>query len=123
MHIARSRLYGQRRGIRRKAIQFAIGAPVADAHGDVSCAVHISGIDPPRKIFGIDSLQALALSISFLGQRLETLQSSGWRFYFSRDDSESFDPRSIWLPGTGHMPGIGPASRPTRPRAKTRAPR
>jgi hypothetical protein len=121
MHIAKSRLYGERRGIRRKAIQFAIGTPVADAHGDVSCTVHIGGIDPPRKIFGIDSLQALALSINFLGQRLESLQSSGWRFYFTRQDSESFDPKSIWFPETGHPPRKGPTSRSTRSRAKTRA--
>lgn len=101
MHIAKSRLYVERRGVPRKAVQVAIGMPAPDRHGDVSCAVHIRGIDPPRRIFGIDSLQAVALSFGFLEERLASLQSSGWRFYFDRKDAKPFDPRSIWFPKTG----------------------
>lgn len=122
MHIAKCRLYGQKRGVQRKAVLFAIGAPVADANGDVSCTVHIRGIDPPRKIFGIDSLQAVALSVGFLHQRLESLDASGWRFYFGRNDWRPFDPRDIWFPDTGRAARESPTSRSSGSR-KARAAR
>ena len=103
MFVVESKLYGQRRSAPRKRVVFGIALPVDAADGDVSCIVHIRGIDRPRRIFGTDLFQALALSVAFLRQRLKALESSGWRFYFGSSDSTPFDLSLVWFGETHHV--------------------
>lgn len=48
-------------------------------HRDYRCRIEMTGLPAPVYSHGIDSLQALSLSFSFLYRELRRLERSGWK--------------------------------------------
>lgn len=64
----------------RIEVVVAIGHPYRASAGDWVCPVDISGLNGDlAEIHGIDSLQALALAIRFVGERFEAFVAGGGR--------------------------------------------
>jgi hypothetical protein len=120
MIMAESKLYAERGGGRRASIVFRVGGPEQDPLGSVCCKVHLRGIDPPRKIHGEDSLQALSLAFAFIHLRVRALQAEGWQFYFGPRDREPFDLLSAWFPNYSEPKSRKPVKR-ARVRSRTAA--
>lgn len=86
----------------RRPGRIAIGMPEADGKA-FRCAFALDGVheprDPPRAIFGDNALQALLLTVRFLGYRLHDVRTRGWRVFDAGDDDapETDDTSEAWL--------------------------
>ena len=72
--------------------QVVIGVSCPEPHGrfESSCRVSLPDRDEPFEIFGVDSLQSLALGMRFASARIHDLVSKGWAF-FARDGDEEYE--------------------------------
>ena len=95
--VAESIVFAAKLSQRRRRIRIRVARPEADGQGDFQCAVELKGLEHRRKIYGVDSFQALMLALRFLETRISALLEDGWKFYFRRDDDEPLDARLIWL--------------------------
>lgn len=66
-------------------ITFGVGLPLPEPDSGWAVEVSLGGIEPdPRKIFGEDGWQAVALGMRFVTARLADFSERGWRFYWSK---------------------------------------
>lgn len=66
----------------RRTVTVSVFPPEPDPeseHHDYRCRIEMTGLPAPVYSYGIDSLQALSLSFSFLYQELQRLERSGWK--------------------------------------------
>lgn len=72
--------------------EVAIGVAPPEPHGrfDFSCRVSLPDREEPFEIFGVDSLQSLALGMRFASARIQDLVAKGWSF-FARDGDEEYE--------------------------------
>jgi hypothetical protein len=64
----------------------------------VGCLVKFSGVAKPSNVIGEDSMQALALAMTYVQLRVRVLLDAGWKFYFSAAAKEPTDLLQIWFP-------------------------
>jgi hypothetical protein len=82
--IADLRLQLVRRGAKRKsAVHVTIGAPQPDGN-DWSCPIRLKGLvdSKERRIFGVDSWQAIILAFRFAQAMLENEVRKGGKLYY-----------------------------------------
>ena len=70
---------------RRTPGRIAVGLPVVREQ-DCACEVVIDGLEPPRNIYGHDTLQALLLALRFIGMRLDDVCARGLRIELDGGD-------------------------------------
>jgi hypothetical protein len=82
----------------RVAYAIRIGAPRRARDGEFACEVAFTHKAKPFEIYGVDTLQAMALSFTYLDAEVGRLLGLGWTFYFDETDPEPFDPRRAYFP-------------------------
>ena len=66
-------------------VTFSVGMPRQEPGGEWGVLVSLGAIDgPPRKLFGEDGWQAVALGMRFVVARVTDLSERGWRFYWNK---------------------------------------
>jgi hypothetical protein len=95
--VAESIVFAAKSSQCRRRIRIRVARPEADGQGDFQYAVELRGLERLRKIYGVDSFQALILALRFLETRISALLEDGWKFYFRRDDDEPLDAGLIWF--------------------------
>jgi hypothetical protein len=67
-------------------VVISVGLPTHELSGDWYSVVSVGCLDPQTyTIFGVDSWQAICLSMRFAATRLSHFIEAGWRFYWTRD--------------------------------------
>ena len=88
-------------GVRRR-VRVQIFTPRRSGNA-VFCRVRVDGVlAKPIRVFGEDTMQAVALSVRFVNNTLRTYHRQGWRYYCERSDRGSFAIWQVW----GHSPRI-----------------
>lgn len=84
--------------------EVVIGVASPEPHGrfEFSCLVSLPDREEPFGIFGVDSLQSLALGMRFASARIQDLVAKGWSF-FARDGDEEYeiDWSAYFMPRSG----------------------
>ena len=97
--IARSVLYAARgSAVRRRKVTISLGALRRRHRGGISCIVKFTGVASPREVVGEDSMQALALAMTYVQLRIRYLQDEGWEFYRNSRQRKTTDLLEIWFP-------------------------
>lgn len=66
-------------------VTFGLSLPRQEPDRGWVVEVSLGGIEPdPRKIFGEDGWQAVALGMRFVAARLADFSDRGWQFYWSK---------------------------------------
>jgi hypothetical protein len=108
-------------GDSRRSGRIAIGLPVQINPTEARCSVLLDGLDVhPIGIVGMSSLQALLLSVRFLGMRLHDFLSKGGRVLDPGDGSET---ALDGLFGPMLQRAVPPRATPTARRPRRRAAR
>jgi hypothetical protein len=95
--VAESVVFAENASGRRRKIRIRVTRPEPDPRGDFQCSVELKGLERRRKVYGVDSFQALVLALRFFETRISALLDEDWRFYFRNDDDEPLDASLIWL--------------------------
>lgn len=111
--VAESVVFASRSSQRRRKIRIRVTRPQPDPKGDFHCTVELRGLEPSRKIYGVDSFQALVLALRFLMGRISVLLDHGWCFYFGRDDDKPLDVHLIWLGNGRKYETVALSKKPT----------
>jgi hypothetical protein len=96
--IAKSVLYAAKGRARRRKVTVSLDAPRKLRGGGVGCLVKFTGVARPHNVIGEDSMQALALAMTYVQLRVRVVLDAGWRFYFSSGATEPTDLLQIWFP-------------------------
>src|SRR5688500_6150225 len=66
-------------------VTLRVGMPVHEVDGEWSVLVSLGPIDgEPRKVFGLDSWQAVGLGMRFIAARVQDFSERGWQFFWER---------------------------------------
>jgi len=79
----------------RREIVIGIFCPEPHEKYEYSCKVNLPDKDEPYEIYGVDSLQALALAMRFASTRIDHFLSLGWKFQW-QSDSDSLMIDILW---------------------------
>jgi hypothetical protein len=96
--IATSVLFAAKGQAPRRRITISVGAPRPIRAGGVGCMVKFTGIVKPHNAIGEDSMQALALAMTYVQLRVRVLLDDGWKFYFDSRATRPTDLLQIWFP-------------------------
>ena len=97
--IARSVLYAARgSAVRRRKVTISLGALRRRRLGGIGCIVKFTGVASSREVVGEDSMQALALAMTYVQLRIRYLLDEGWKFYLNSRQPKTTDLLEIWFP-------------------------
>jgi hypothetical protein len=96
--IARTVLYVSRGRMRRRKVTVSLEAPRPLRRGGVGCKVNFTGVHAPTNVVGEDSMQALALAMTYVQLRVRLMLDEGWNFYPGASSRTPIDLLQIWFP-------------------------
>jgi uncharacterized protein DUF6968 len=71
--VAESVVFAENASTHRRKSWIRVARPEPDPQGDFQCSVELKGLERGRKIYGVDSFQALVLALRFLESRISAL--------------------------------------------------
>lgn len=72
----------------RERVRLVIESPVCESERQWSCSVSDPQSKERIKVYGVDSLQSLALGMGCLGKRMNVMSQEGFRWVYAETDDD-----------------------------------